>query len=172
MFVEHIQNELIMSCPEDMNGSPQARCQGPLQTNLSLTHSPKLLVGILDMAKVRVGGYQGVLGRGPAASLRPWRSNFLVGSASKERAWPRSPFWGSSRRDAACSEEANRTVFVGNLEARVREDSLRAVPSGTVGREGISEGGARRAGSAAGGAGAPEPPGVRLPFPPHPLLWF
>lgn len=143
MFVEHIQNELIMSCPEDMNGSPQARCQGPLQTNLSLTHSPKVLVGFGTWR--RCGGRlpRGAGGVAPQPRSAPGALTLLVGSASKERGrgLGASSILGSSRRDVACSGGSQQDGVCGKFGgSSAGRDSLRAVPSGTVGREGISEG--------------------------------
>ena len=156
MFVEHIQNELIMSCPEEMNGSPQARCQDPLQTNLNFTHSPMVLVGYGTWR--RCGGRlpRGAGGVAPQHRSAPAALTLFVGSASKERG---RGLGASSILDRAggmlpAQEEADRTVFVGNLEARVREEILYELflQVQSAGK-GYQRGGARRAGSAAGGAG-------------------
>lgn len=132
-----------MSCPEDMNGSPQARCQGPLQTNLSLTHSPKVLVGFGTWR--RCGGRlpRGAGGVAPQPRSAPGALTLLVGSASKERGrgLGASSILGSSRRDVACSGGSQQDGVCGKFGgSSAGRDSLRAVPSGTVGREGISEG--------------------------------
>ena len=64
------------------------------------------------------------------------------------------PFWGRAGGMLPAQEEADRTVFVGNLEARVREEILYELflQVQSAGK-GYQRGGARQAGSAAGGAG-------------------
>lgn len=143
MFVEQTPNQLIMSCPEETNGSPQARHQGPLQTNLSLTHSPTVLVGYGTWR--RCGGRlpRGSGGVAPQPRPAPGALTLLVGSAIKERGrgLGASSILGSSRRDVAYSGGSRQDGVCGKFRgSSAGRDPLRAVPSGTVGREGVSEG--------------------------------
>ena len=95
------------------------------------------------MAKVRWAVTTRCWGRGPAASLRPCRSYSLRRLRQQgERAWSRSLLHsGSSRRDVACSGGSRQDGVCGKFRgSSAGRNSLRAVPSGTVGRERVSEG--------------------------------
>lgn len=82
------------------------------------------------------------------------------------------PSLGRDEGMFSAQEEADRTVFVGNLEARVREEILYELFLQVLSVwMGWWRGGACRAGSSAGGAGStctPEPG----PLPPHPVPLF
>ena len=91
-----------------------------------------------------MGGYHEVLG-GVALQHRsaPAALTLFVGSASKERGrgLGASSILGSSRRDVACSGGSRQDGVCGKFRgSSAGRNSLRAVPSGTVGREGVSEG--------------------------------
>ena len=97
-----------------------------------------------ELGEVAVGGYHGVLGAWPR-SLAPPLALLLSssGSAIKERGrgLGASSILGSSRRDVAYSGGSRQDGVCGKFRgSSTGRDSLRAVPSGTVGRERVSEG--------------------------------
>lgn len=125
-------------------------------------------------------------GRGPAASPRPRRARSCrrpgyptLSGAEKRREGAGSGDLLHPRAETGgmfpVQEEADRTVFVGNLEARVREEILYELflqVSSAGGGGGAGSGGLAGSGGQAGsvepeaqpeGRGAPGPPGARPP---------
>lgn len=87
-------------------------------------------------------------------------------------AWRPPPSSGRDRRDVPCSGGGRQDGVCGEFRGPSKGgDSLRAIPSGIVGR-GRRRGGQRRAGSTAGGAGRTWTTRSAATFPRHPVPGF
>lgn len=87
-------------------------------------------------------------------------------------AWRPPPSSGRDRRDVPCSGGGRQDGVCGEFRGPSKGgDSLRAIPSGIVGR-GRRRGGQRRAGSTAGGAGRTWTIRSAATFPRHPVPGF
>lgn len=123
-----------------MKNPPQARRTGPLHTNLVRTHSPSRIRGVAGARRTVTAG---CWGRGAAATLRSGRAYSVAGPAGKERGrgLGASSILGPRRRDVLCSGGSRQDGVCGKLRgSSAGRDSVRAVPSGTVGLDGVVEG--------------------------------
>lgn len=167
--------------PGNTKGTPQARGQTALHTNLSYSHSlahdPSRIRCMLLRCALSPRGAEG---RGQAAlpgsrrlrsRRQPRHPRASAAQQAGKRAWLRHLLLHPRAKSGGmfpAQEEADRTVFVGNLEARVREEILYElflqVPS-------VGKGHWRRRGASSlkrsWWRGAPEPFGVRPPSRPN-----
>ena len=133
-----------MSCPGKWRNLHKQEVKAPCTLILLiLTHSPKVPAG--SGARRRRAGRlpRGAGGAAPQPRSAPCALTLVAGSAGEERGrgLEASSVLGPRRRHVPCSGGSRQDGVCGKFRGpSAGRDSLRAVPSGTVGGEGMAEG--------------------------------